>query len=63
MKNVSQMNIVNREPLHKVVPLNTPFVFYLETSGYCNLKCQFCCQREDRGGEKEGLKKLSCLFH
>lgn len=60
MKKVSQMNIVDREPLHKVVPLNTPFVFYFEPSGYCNLKCNFCCQR-GRGGA-EGLKKAIMPF-
>ncbi|HYA42710.1 MAG TPA: radical SAM/SPASM domain-containing protein [Syntrophobacteraceae bacterium] len=31
-----------RVALEKVIPLVTPFVVYLEPSGYCNLKCKFC---------------------
>lgn len=42
MKNTPQMNINNRKPLHEIVPISTPFVIYLEPSGYCNLKCNFC---------------------
>lgn len=35
---------VSRErlELHMAIPLATPFVIYIEPSGYCNLKCVFC---------------------
>jgi len=40
-KNV-QMNATDKVPLHKHVPLSTPFVLAIEPSGLCNLKCGFC---------------------
>jgi sulfatase maturation enzyme AslB (radical SAM superfamily) len=32
----------DRVPLHKVVPLNTPFTVIIEPTTFCNLKCRFC---------------------
>jgi MoaA/NifB/PqqE/SkfB family radical SAM enzyme len=32
----------NRQELHEIVPLKTPFTVIIEASGYCNLKCVFC---------------------
>lgn len=31
-----------RQPLHEIVPLDTPFSCSIETSTFCNLKCNFC---------------------
>lgn len=31
-----------RVNLADVIPLNVPFVLYVELSGFCNLKCKFC---------------------
>lgn len=40
-KLISQFN-KKRIPLHKLIPLKTPLVVYVEPSGYCNLRCKFC---------------------
>jgi len=32
----------DRLTLQRLIPLTTPFVIYVEPSGYCNLKCVFC---------------------
>lgn len=44
--------------LQEHVPLVTPWVIYIEPSGYCNLKCNFCPQ----GIEEHGLKKNIMLL-
>lgn len=31
-----------RQMLHELIPLDTPFTIGIEPSGYCNLKCNFC---------------------
>ena len=37
----AQVNI-DRSDLGTSIPLKTPYVIYIEPSGYCNLKCNFC---------------------
>ena len=32
----------NRIDLGSYAPLTAPLILYLETSGFCNLKCKFC---------------------
>ncbi|MBR3622275.1 MAG: radical SAM protein [Selenomonadaceae bacterium] len=32
----------NRTALEKVIPLDTPFILFLDPSSACNLKCRFC---------------------
>ena len=32
----------DRQPLHKVVPLDTPFAVNIESSSYCNIRCSYC---------------------
>ena len=44
--------------LKENIPLKTPYVVYLEPSGYCNFKCKFCHQYE----EPEKMKKLASLM-
>ena len=37
----SQFNY-NRQVLGEVIPLEAPYVIYIESSSYCNLECKFC---------------------
>jgi MoaA/NifB/PqqE/SkfB family radical SAM enzyme len=32
----------NRTPIETVIPLDTPFILYLDPSSVCNLSCSFC---------------------
>ena len=37
-----------RHPLEEVVPLDTPYIIYIDPSGACNFKCNFCpCNTSD----------------
>lgn len=45
--------------LHKRIPLATPLVIYIEPSGYCNLRCQFC--PHGIGNEKMFKKDLMSI--
>ena len=47
-----------RVVLGKHLPLKTPFVVYIEPSGYCNLKCVFCPQSS---GDKALIKDIMSL--
>lgn len=38
----SKLNLENRESLQDVIPLNTPFLIYVDPSSVCNFRCQFC---------------------
>lgn len=38
----SKLNLENRVPLQDVIPLETPFLLYVDPSSACNFKCQFC---------------------
>ena len=41
----------DRNPLHEVVPLSTPYIIYLDPCGACNFKCNFCpCNTSDYMG-------------
>ncbi len=31
-----------RQPLEKIIPLQAPFVVYIEPTNLCNIKCAFC---------------------
>jgi len=44
----------NRQYLHQVVPLDTPFSVNIEPSSYCNIKCVYCVH-----SSREGLAALS----
>lgn len=41
-KNSSKLNLDNRTPLQDVIPLETPFLLYIDPSSACNFRCQFC---------------------
>ena len=51
-KEISQI-CHERMVLWEHIPIVTPWVIYIEPSGYCNLKCQFC----PHGTEGKKLKK------
>ena len=40
------------------IPLKTPYVVYIEPSGFCNFKCKFCHQYI----EQEKMKELASLM-
>ena len=37
-----RIDLVNRTPLQDVIPLDTPFVIFVDPSDACNFKCRFC---------------------
>lgn len=37
-----RIDLVNRTPLETVIPLETPFVIFVDPSDACNFKCRFC---------------------
>lgn len=42
-----------RIPLEQVVPLSTPYIVYIDPSGACNFKCNFCpCYMSDYRAEE-----------
>jgi len=41
-KLISQISHKGRVFLHTKIPLKTPLVVFVESSGFCNLKCKFC---------------------
>lgn len=38
----SKLNTENRSPLQDIIPLETPFLLYVDPSSACNFKCEFC---------------------
>ncbi|HJO92997.1 MAG TPA: radical SAM/SPASM domain-containing protein [Victivallales bacterium] len=49
MKNENQfrINTKNRTSLENVIPLDTPYVIYIDPSSVCNFRCKFCPSGED----------------
>lgn len=37
-----RIDLVNRTPLETVIPLETPFIMFVDPSDACNFKCKFC---------------------
>lgn len=50
----SKLNLEDRVALQDVLPLETPFLIYIDPSSLCNFKCQFCPM-----GYKQNLEKLN----
>ncbi len=48
-----RINLKNRTKLEKVIPLNTPFVIFVDPSDRCNFKCKFCPT-----GDKQLMKNI-----
>jgi radical SAM protein with 4Fe4S-binding SPASM domain len=38
----SKLNLEGRTPLQDVIPLESPFLLYVDPSSACNFRCQFC---------------------
>ena len=38
----SKLNLEKRIPLQDVIPLQTPFLLYVDPSSACNFRCLFC---------------------
>jgi radical SAM protein with 4Fe4S-binding SPASM domain len=38
----SKLDLEKRTPLQDVIPLETPFLLYVDPSSACNFRCQFC---------------------
>lgn len=38
----SKLNLEQREKLEELIPLETPFLLYVDPSSACNFRCQFC---------------------
>jgi radical SAM protein with 4Fe4S-binding SPASM domain len=53
-KNKHRIQIKNRTELQNVIPLDTPFVVYLDPSSACNFRCKFCPT-----GEREAIGKTT----
>lgn len=52
-----------RVPLEQVVPLSTPYIVYIDPSGACNFKCNFCpCYMSDYRAEERHTVMSMELF-
>lgn len=52
-----------RVPLDQVVPLSTPYIVYIDPSGACNFKCNFCpCYMSDYRAEERHTVMSMELF-
>lgn len=52
-----------RQPLEQVVPLDTPYIVYLDPSGACNFKCNFCpCYMSDHRADERHVIMSIELF-
>ncbi|MBU0726843.1 MAG: radical SAM protein [Alphaproteobacteria bacterium] len=57
-----RINLEGRTPLQDVIPLNTPFVVFVDPASACNFKCPFCPTGHrnliDETGRFQGAMKL-----
>lgn len=65
MVNRDRLEYANaRENLSSVVPLDTPYVLFLDPCGACNFKCRFCpCNNSDFKKEERHAVMGMELFH
>ena len=65
MVNRDRLEYANaREKLSMVVPLDTPYVLFLDPCGACNFKCRFCpCNNSDFKKEERHAIMGMELFH
>lgn len=59
----SKLNLDNRVELQKVIPLETPFLLYVDPSSLCNFKCQFCPTGYKNMVERAGYKRQILDFN
>lgn len=53
----SKLNLENRVELQNVIPLETPFLLYVDPSSLCNFRCQFCPTGYKSMVERAGYKR------
>ena len=57
-----RINLKDRTPLETVIPLNTPFVIFVDPSSACNFKCTYCPTGHldliKKTGRYQGILKL-----
>ena len=57
-----RINLNDRTPLETVIPLNTPFVIFVDPSSGCNFKCTYCPTGHldliKKTGRYQGILKL-----
>lgn len=53
----SKLNLEDRTPLQNIIPIETPFLLYLDPSSLCNFKCQFCPSGHRNLIENVGYKR------
>ena len=37
-----RINLEDRTPLEKIIPLSTPMILFVDPASICNFKCKFC---------------------
>lgn len=61
-KQISKLNLDNRTSLQDVIPLETPFLLYVDPSSACNFRCQFCPSGHkdliDSSGYRRGIMRF-----
>ena len=58
MKEGTRIQLEKRTKLENVIPLDTPFVLYVDPSSFCNLKCFYCYHSQKQKNIKFGLMFL-----
>jgi hypothetical protein len=59
-----RINLEGRTPLETVIPLQTPYVAFVDPASACNFNCKFCPTGHrdliDDTGRYQGVMKLMC---
>ena len=58
----SKLNLKNRTRLEEVIPLQTPYLLYIDPSSLCNFKCRFCPSGHHDELKKAGLPRTIMKF-
>lgn len=63
MNREKRENHNSRRPLDQVVPLHTPYIVYIDPSGACNFKCNFCpCYMSEYRADERHVIMTVALF-
>jgi len=55
MAQIKKLFNQERVPLHKVLPLDTPFAVEIEPANFCNSKCKFCYYSHESDASIKGI--------